>query len=427
MGLVKKLRPLTVFLALEFCSSLIFSLVFTVNMVYQVTVVGLTPLQLVLVGTTLEATVFIFEVPTGLLADVKSRRLSVIIGYFLIGLGFVLEGSIPQFWAVLLAQVVWGLGYTFTSGATQAWIVDEIGEERAGEAFLRGAQAAPIGGLLAIPISVLAGLGNVARPVVLGGLLHMGLALFLAAAMREEGFKPTPAGERSNWQMMGQTLGEASRLARRQPVLLTLLGIGFFYGLYSEGLDRLWTAHLLENFTLPWAQTVEPVVWFGVIQAVEMVASLGATELARRRVNTGRVSSVGRFLMVAAGGIVGALAGFGLVQRFWAAVLLYWLIGALRSVSYPLYATWFNRRIDDPQVRATMFSVSSQVDAIGQIGGGPAVGLVGNRSIRAALVTCAVILAPVLPLYRAAMRRGEVSEPDEKGGGLDGEHEGSLG
>jgi DHA3 family tetracycline resistance protein-like MFS transporter len=51
-----------------------------------------------------------------------------------------------------------------------------------------------------------------------------------------------------------------------------------------------------------------------------------------------------------------------------------------------------------------MFSVSGQANAIGQIAGGPAVGAVGNTSMRAALVVSAVLLAPVAPLYAAARR-----------------------
>ena len=78
-------------------------------MVYQVETVGLGPLELVLVGTILELTAFLFEIPTGVVADLKSRRLSIIIGYALIGAGFVLEGSIPLFWAVAVAQVLWGV------------------------------------------------------------------------------------------------------------------------------------------------------------------------------------------------------------------------------------------------------------------------------------------------------------------------------
>jgi hypothetical protein len=72
------------------------------------------------VGTTLEGCIFLFEVPTGVVADVYSRRLSIIIGFFLIGAGFIVEGSFPVFGAVLLSQVFWGIGYTFTSGATES-------------------------------------------------------------------------------------------------------------------------------------------------------------------------------------------------------------------------------------------------------------------------------------------------------------------
>jgi MFS family permease len=91
----------SVYMILEFSSSLLMSLlmslIFTANVVYHVTVVELYLLQLVLVGTILETTVFIFEVPTGVLADVENRRLSVIIGYALMGLGFIVEGSFPFF------------------------------------------------------------------------------------------------------------------------------------------------------------------------------------------------------------------------------------------------------------------------------------------------------------------------------------------
>ncbi len=154
---MKKSKSLLVYLALEGSASMLFAMVFNVNILYQVTIAKLNPLQLVLVGTMLETTVFLFEVPTGIVADLYSRRLSVIIGYFLIGAGFILEGSLPVFATILLAQFLWGLGYTFTSGATQAWISDEIGEEVAGQAFLRGNQVGQAGSLLGILLSVLLG------------------------------------------------------------------------------------------------------------------------------------------------------------------------------------------------------------------------------------------------------------------------------
>ena len=98
---LRKWDAYRVYLILSGVSSLLFSLIFTLNLVYQAQVVGLTPLQLVLVGTTLETSAFLFEIPTGIVADLYSRRLSVIIGFFLIGVGFTIEGSLPFFAAVL--------------------------------------------------------------------------------------------------------------------------------------------------------------------------------------------------------------------------------------------------------------------------------------------------------------------------------------
>ena len=73
------------------------ALTFTLSMVYYVRDAGLDPLQMVLVGTTLELACFLFEVPTGLVADLYSRRLSIIIGVALIGAGFLLQGLVPAF------------------------------------------------------------------------------------------------------------------------------------------------------------------------------------------------------------------------------------------------------------------------------------------------------------------------------------------
>jgi MFS transporter, DHA3 family, tetracycline resistance protein len=403
--------PVTVYLVLQFSASLFFSLIFTVNLIYHVTVVDLSPLQLVMVGTILEATAFAFEIPTGIVADVKSRKLSIILGYLLTGIAFILEGSIPTFAAVALAQVVWGIGYTFTSGATQAWIADEVGEARAGRAFLLGSQAAHAGGLLAIPVSVAVGIVDVRLPIVLGGLLFLVLAAFLALAMGEEGFRPLPRGQRSTWNLMAQTLAVARRLVARQPALLALLGIGLFYGLYSEGFDRLWTAHLLRNFAPPFGGNLQPVVWFGGLRVLNAVMSLAVVEWARRRLDTGSARPIARVLMISAGLIVACLAIFGLARAFWLAVAAFALAAMLRSLVAPLQEIWINRRIDDPQVRATIFSVTGQIDSLGQIAGGPLVGAIGNVSIRVALVASSLLLLPVLPLYSRALRHSRDHEP----------------
>jgi MFS transporter, DHA3 family, tetracycline resistance protein len=109
-----------VYLFIEFSASAFFSMMFVVTSLYEATVAGLAPVQLMLVGTALEMSAFVFEVPTGIVADVYSRKLSIIIGSLLMGVGFLVEGFFPAFLPILLAQVVRGLGYTFTSRTTQA-------------------------------------------------------------------------------------------------------------------------------------------------------------------------------------------------------------------------------------------------------------------------------------------------------------------
>src|SRR5512136_1346457 len=186
----------SVYLFSEFSVALLFSMMFTVDAVYQVSMVGLNALQLVLVGTTLEFSAFVFEIPTGVVADVFSRRLSIIAGMFVMGLGFVVEGSFPFFAPILLAQVLWGLGYTFTSGATEAWIADEVGEEQAGQAFLRASQVGTLGALIGIVPGMVIGLLGANIPLVLGGALLMALGAVLIVIMPETGFKPTPREDR---------------------------------------------------------------------------------------------------------------------------------------------------------------------------------------------------------------------------------------
>ena len=208
---MRKMDALRIYLIQEGVTAFMFSMIFTASAIYQVTIVGLTPLQLVLVGTTLEVAAFIFEIPTGVVADVYSRRLSVIIGMFLISIGFVIEGSFPIFGFILAAQVLWGLGYTFTSGASQAWISDEIGEEFAGKAFLRANQVGNIAALAGIASGMLIGSLRINLPIQLGGVGIALLGLFLVIKMPETGFKPALREDRSSWSNMKQTFLDGNR------------------------------------------------------------------------------------------------------------------------------------------------------------------------------------------------------------------------
>jgi DHA3 family tetracycline resistance protein-like MFS transporter len=400
-----RLDAYKVYLFLETAMALIFAMIFTASMVYQINVARLSPLQLVLVGTTLELSVFLFEVPTGVVADVYSRRLSVIIGMALIGSGFILEGSFPIFWSILLAQLLWGIGYTFTSGATQAWITDEIGEAAANKAFLRSSQLSQISALLGIGAGMILGALRVNLPILVGGSALILLAVFLTLVMPETGFHPTPRQDRSTWQHMADTFRDGLGMVSRRPALYTILLIGFFYGLYSEGLDRLWTKHMLEGFAQPdWLQA-QPVVFIGAIQAVGMLLSSAALGLLHRRVDTESHLATARSLLAITGVLISSVLAFALAPWLIVALIARWIISVTRAMIDPLYTAWVNQRLDS-RVRATVLSMGGQVDAIGQVAGGPVVGAIGNAlSVSAAITVSGVLLTPVLALYARTLRQ----------------------
>ncbi len=223
-----------VYLFIEIAFAVCWRLVVMTGSLYEVTIAGLTPLQLVLVGTTLEISTFLFEVPTGIVADVHSRRLSIIIGYILIGLGFLVEGFFPAFLPIVLAQVIWGLGYTFTSGAKQAWITDEIGEEEANKLFLRAARFGSIAWLFGLGVVMLIGTHNAAVPIRVGAVGLTLIGITLAIIMPETGFHPTPQEDRNTWQHMWHIFKEGVGAVRSESRLVNIVFIGLFYGLYSD-------------------------------------------------------------------------------------------------------------------------------------------------------------------------------------------------
>jgi DHA3 family tetracycline resistance protein-like MFS transporter len=378
--------------------------------VYRVQIVGMTPLQLVLVGTVLEITCFTFEVPTGVVADTYSRRLSVVLGFVLIGAGYALEGLISSFAISLVAQVIAGIGYTFISGALEAWITDEIGQEKAGKAFLRSSQLASFAGIVATLIGV--GLASVRLnlPIVLGSSALFGLGIFLALTMTEHGFTPTPRGERTSWQAMGHTFTEGLKVVRGSSLLINILIIAVILGAFSEGFDRLSEAHFLKNFSFPTLGSFEPVVWLGLIGLCARLINLAATELVRRRVDTTSHTAVARALFIFNSLLMGAMILFGLAGNFTVAVGAFWLVSVCRNMGGPLQSAWLNQNVES-RVRATVFSMNGQADAIGQMAGGPIVGVIGNISLRLVMILAGLILLPALALYRRSMRYDKPAIP----------------
>ncbi|TBL78718.1 MFS transporter [Paenibacillus thalictri] len=402
-----------VFRTMGFWTALANATMFTTYAVYQVVALGLNPLQLLLVGMVLEVTVLIFEGVTGVIADLYGRRLSVIIGMFVLGCGFILEGSaiwlgnphVSAFIWLLLSQVVFGIGATLISGADTAWIVDEVGEEQAGRVFLGAKRIGLWGTLIGIALSV--GISSLGPnlPYVAGGVLYLALGLFLFAAMKETRFIRAERGnDTSHWANMKTTWLSGAQVIRRQPMLMMILVVTLFSGAASEGYDRLWQAHLIVDIGFPLGEQFTAAIWIGMISVISTLLSLPVMRIAENRIDMSDERIVLRGMIVLTAARIAAIAALAFAPGFDWALVSVLLIEIVRTLNGPFYDTWLNLNIDSKS-RATVLSMMSQSDALGQTAGGPVVGWIGNRlSLRASLAAASVLLVPILSVYSRAAR-----------------------
>jgi DHA3 family tetracycline resistance protein-like MFS transporter len=411
-----KLSAYKVYLWYTAGTAFAFALMTTVSSLYAIEDVHLSGFQLLMVGFTLEISCFVFEVPTGVLADVVSRKLSMVIGLALMGAGFLLMGVVPAFWVILLAQVLWGSGITFMSGADDAWIADELGREALQRVFLRGAQVNQVATLCGIFVSVGLATWHLNIPLVVAGGLFVLYAAWVnkflpesRANVSEPKWNPRPAVVSNPWQDLWRTLTKGLQLVWRRPVLRIIVAIGVVTGLYSEGLDRLWTLHLLNRFTFPHVGRFHDVLWFGLISAGALILNIFVVGWLRNRLErTGKLAKVW-VLLIMNTLLIAGIALFAVSRWLPAAVMAFWFVQILRGTNAPLYAALMNEQIDDSSVRATILSSQGQWYALGEIGGGLLVAaIVWRSSVVAGLLTSSAILVMAVALYVYVLRKIKV-------------------
>jgi DHA3 family tetracycline resistance protein-like MFS transporter len=221
--------------------------------------------------------------------------------------------------------------------------------------------------------------------------------------MPETGFHPTRPEDRNSFQHMGDIFQKGFAAVRSRPVLLSVLGIGFIYGLYSEGWDRLWVKYLVDNFTLPSIFGMNEVAFFGFLRAGGMLLSILATRQVEKRLDANHAPSIARAMLWITVLLSAAIFMFAFSPALAISILAVVLVSITRNVMDPLYKAWINQRLDS-DTRATVISMSGQVDAIGQITSGPVAALVSLASVRAAITMASLLLAPALPLIARANR-----------------------
>lgn len=403
----QKFKSYSVYLLFRFCFSLFFSMATVLSIVYHLEVVKLNAFQLVLVGTVLETACFLFEIPTGVVADLYSRRRSVLIGMFLYGIGFLMEGALPWFGTVLLAQVVWGCGDTFITGALEAWIASEEAGKPMDKVFMRGSQLGQLGGIAGIVMGTLLGNLNLQLPIVLAGILCLLFGLVLLRIMPETNFSPALEGRQGLLRDFANLFKLNLSFVKGAPVLLALLAITLCGGLASEGFDRLSTAHFLEDTVMPGIGPLNSVTWFGVISLVGSGLGILASQLLINRMEKKGTIRRTSLVMFASAGYILCLVLFATSRSFWFMLLVFLLAGLMRTIKEPVLAAWMNDHVEE-RMRATVFSTNGQLDSFGQIIGGPIVGLIAHQfSVSWGLGCTALLLVPALFLVPVAAKAGK--------------------
>jgi len=349
-----------------------------------VTDVQLSPLQLVLLGTVMELSILVFEIPTGVVADLYSRKWSIVLSFVVMAAAFVLSGWADAYWLLVISQILVGFGFTFESGAETAWITSELGSAEAAEPLiLRRASWQLVSAFSGIVIfGALAHLTSLNVALTVIGVLYALWGALLAAVMPETNFTPT-TGE--GWHGFTSMLKHGFSRSWRIAPLRILLIVVFIGGLGKEAIDRLDVQRLVD---VGMPEDLNEIQVVAALTAAKMVFAAGALAIARRRAIGAAVVPAMAFLFFGIAGGVAllahmdllALAGLGLVLQ-----------GGFHLATEPLVTTWTNAFTSD-ESRATVHSFIGQSEAFGEIIGGITLGVVAQLTTVPSAMTVSIAL-----------------------------------
>jgi MFS family permease len=356
---------------------------------YLVVVARLTPTQLILIGTFQGITVLIAEIPSGVLADVVSRRLCLVVGHLVMGSGMALAGLVTSFPLLVASQCLWGLGWAFSSGADVAWLTDELDRPDIIDRVLVAQGRWDLTGT-AVGLVTLGGLAwatTLSTAIVVAGAAMGALGIATVARWPETRL---PARERSHaWWEARSILRGGLRLARVDRVILGVIVATVFVNGGGEAYGRLLDRQLVV-IGLPRHPAL--IFWFAALSLVGVALGALALRLVEARVTAPGVikrtyvvscsiGAAGLLLFAAAPDVVTAVAGALLVS------------GIALPINRTAAIIWVNRRTT-AAVRATVHSLVSQAEQAGEILFGLTLaGLAAATSAKVALMASAALLA----------------------------------
>jgi MFS family permease len=402
-------RILRVYVTLTLLSTLASSFIWGINTLFLLDA-GLTVTQAFAANAFFTGGQVLFEVPTGVVADTVGRRASYLLGsatLFVSTILYLWLWSIHgPFWAWAAVSMLLGLGFSFFSGATEAWLVD--GLKDAG--YPGSLESAFAKGQIATGIAMLSGtlaggavaqFTNLGVPYVLRAVMLALTFLTALALMHDSGF--TPRKSASVLKEMQRILRSSLDHGFRNPPVRWLMLAAPFGGGVGMFAFYAMQPYLLELYGRSDSYAIAGLA-AAIVAGTQILGGLlvpHAHRMFRRR-----TSLLFWGIVVSAA----ALALIGMVPSFWAALALLAVWAMVFAASTPVRQAYINGLIPSAE-RATVLSSDNLLGSTGGVILQPMLGRVADVwSYSVSYIVCAGIELLALPLILLARRENASSD-----------------
>lgn len=372
---------------------------------------GLSIFEVFLANAAFTAAMALFEVPTGVVADTRGRRVSFLLSEATLAVGTLAYVGVAAIHGGLLlfclSGVILGLGYTFYSGAVEAWLVDALKatgyQHELDKVFARASIVASIAMIVGTVGGGVLGQISLSIPYLVRTALLLMAFTVGYRTMHDIGFTPRAlrfrgiVGEMRKVARAGITYGWQAP-AVRLLVMQSFLTWGFFSWAWYA-----WQPYFLELYG-------KNAIWLsGVIASLFALAGIAGNALVGRLARPGRRRTT--ILLAMAAISTAAMVATGVVRSFWVTVPIF-LFGAVAGgILQPVRQTYLHNSIPTSE-RATLVSFDSLVGSLGSVGGQTGLGYLSQeRSIPAGFVVGGLATILTLPIFG---RLRSLNEPADR-------------
>lgn len=353
-------KNIRVFYFLEAALSLAGGLILPVYVVYF-RLYDVTLFQVALLAAVFEATIILCELPTGIFADRYGRKLSTAIGFFLLTISGAVFLGWKSFYGFLVAEIIFGIGETFISGALEALTVDSTAENDRVRTLSRLFSTRTVVKTSCLSLGMIAGgiIGGAAPKYLFLPFTLILFSGFLSAFLLKEVRRSASSGERASLKVDFKALIES---VSRVPVIALLFAVGLLVNFSFEGVDQFWQVLLSEI-------KLVDVAYFGLItlsgSLLVLALSRPLEKYYERLPMTLSILLFGASISIAA----------TVATPSWSAAVFLILYFALKELIRPVLSTNLNRFYCGNS-RATFLSGFNLVSSIGEVLAGLTAGLI---------------------------------------------------